>query len=138
MQGATDDAVSCIHRALAELERRGVTLYRPCGLGSLAEALIRRGEHTSALAALEIRHECPLPGWPPSTGVGQKWLLGVASGLIITLLPMSEIGALAPPFAGWGLGASTPKPSCSTTSTAWRLPKQHPSEASPHSWLIKA
>ena len=66
MQGAADDAVSCIRGALAELERRGATLYRPYGLGSLAEALVRRGEHTSALAALR-------EGFDVIEATGERW-----------------------------------------------------------------
>ena len=52
IQAATDDAVSCLREALAQLALRGATLYRHYGLASLAEALVRRGEHTSALEAL--------------------------------------------------------------------------------------
>jgi predicted ATPase len=53
MQGATDEAVSCLREALAALARRGVTLYRPYGLACLAEALALRGEYPPALAALK-------------------------------------------------------------------------------------
>jgi predicted ATPase len=66
IQGATDEAVSCIRAALAELERRGATLYRPYALASLAEALVRRGEYTPALAALT-------EGFENMEATGERW-----------------------------------------------------------------
>jgi predicted ATPase len=53
MQGATDEAVSCLREALAALARRGGTLYRPYGLAYLAEALALRKEYAAALVALK-------------------------------------------------------------------------------------
>jgi predicted ATPase len=66
MQGANDEGVSCIREALAELGRRGATLYRPYGLASLAEALVRRGEHTPALAAVR-------EGFENMEATGERW-----------------------------------------------------------------
>jgi class 3 adenylate cyclase/predicted ATPase len=53
MQGATDDAVSCLREALSALARRGSTLYRPYGLAYLAETLARQGEYAAAIMALK-------------------------------------------------------------------------------------
>ena len=66
MLGATDQAVSCIREALARLERRGATLYRPYGLASLAETLVCRGEHDPALAALR-------EGFDNIEATGERW-----------------------------------------------------------------
>jgi predicted ATPase len=66
MLGATDEAVSCIREALARLEQRGATLYRPYGLASLAETLVNRGEHDPALAALR-------EGFDNIEATGERW-----------------------------------------------------------------
>jgi predicted ATPase len=66
IQGATGDAISCLREALAELARRGVTLYRPYGLASLAEVLARRGEYAPALATLR-------EGFNNMEATGERW-----------------------------------------------------------------
>jgi class 3 adenylate cyclase/predicted ATPase len=66
MQGATDEAVSCLREALAALARRGVTLYRPYGLAYLAEALALRGEYAPAIAALK-------EGFETIDTTGERW-----------------------------------------------------------------
>jgi predicted ATPase len=66
MQGATDEAVSCLREALAALARRGATLYRPYGLAYLAEALALRGEYAPALAALK-------EGFETMDTTGERW-----------------------------------------------------------------
>jgi class 3 adenylate cyclase/predicted ATPase len=82
MQGATDDAVSCIREALTQLQQRGATLYRPYGLASLAEALVCRGEHTPALAALR-------EGFENMEATGERWWeaeLHRVNGTVLTAL----------------------------------------------------
>jgi predicted ATPase len=82
MQGATDDAVSCIRAALVELERRGATLFRPYALTSLAEALVRREEYTPALAALT-------EGLENMEATGERWWgaeLHRVNGTVLTAL----------------------------------------------------
>jgi len=66
MQGATDEAVSCLREALSALARRSVTLYRPYGLAYLAEALALRGEYAPALAALK-------DGFETIDTTGERW-----------------------------------------------------------------
>jgi predicted ATPase len=66
MQGATDEAVSCLREALAALARRGATIYRHYGLAHLAEALALRGEYTPALAALK-------EGFETMDTTGERW-----------------------------------------------------------------
>jgi predicted ATPase len=66
MQGATDEAVSCLREALAALARRGVTSYRPHGLAYLAEALALRGEYTPATEALR-------EGFETMDTTGERW-----------------------------------------------------------------
>jgi predicted ATPase len=66
MQGATGEAVSCIREALAELQRRGATLYRPCGLAYLGEALALQGEYVPALAVLR-------EGFETTDATGERW-----------------------------------------------------------------
>src|SRR5262249_22158810 len=66
MQGVTDEAISCLREALAELERRSATLYRPYGLAFLAEVLGRRGEYTPALLALK-------DGFNSMEATGERW-----------------------------------------------------------------
>jgi predicted ATPase len=66
MQGATDEAVSCLREALAALARRGATRYRPYGLAYLAETLALRGEYASALAALR-------EGFETMDTIGERW-----------------------------------------------------------------
>jgi len=66
MQGATDEAVSCLREALAALGRGGSTLYRPYGLAYLAETLALRGEYAPALAALK-------EGFETIDTTGDRW-----------------------------------------------------------------
>jgi class 3 adenylate cyclase/predicted ATPase len=66
MQGATDEAVSCLREALAALARRGATVYRPYGLAYLAETLALRGEYAPALAALR-------EGFETVDTTGERW-----------------------------------------------------------------
>ena len=66
MQGATDEAVSCLREALAAVARRGATRYRPYGLAHFAEALAIRGEYAPALAALK-------EGFETMDTTGERW-----------------------------------------------------------------
>jgi len=66
LQGATDEAVSCLREALAALARRGGTLYRPYGLAHLAEALALRGEYAPAIVAIR-------EGFETMDTTGERW-----------------------------------------------------------------
>jgi predicted ATPase/sugar/nucleoside kinase (ribokinase family) len=66
MQGATDEAVSCLREALAALARRGATRYRPYGLAYLAEALALRGEYAPAIVAIR-------EGFETMDTTGERW-----------------------------------------------------------------
>ncbi len=82
IQGATDEAVSCIREALAESERRGASIYRPYALASLAEALLRRGELTPALEAVR-------EGFENMEATGERWWeaeLHRVNGTVLTVL----------------------------------------------------
>jgi predicted ATPase len=86
LQGATDDAIFCLREALAELERRGATLYRPYGLAFLAEVLARRGEYTPALVALN-------DGFNSMKATGERWWeaeLHRVNGIVLVALNKLE------------------------------------------------
>jgi class 3 adenylate cyclase/tetratricopeptide (TPR) repeat protein len=53
VSGAVDEATDLIRQGLIKTRRNGTTFFLPFGLASLADALVRRGEYTAALAAAQ-------------------------------------------------------------------------------------